>query len=451
MWKLFIVFIFILVVLVSGCVGDPMTGIIKTGRPGEEGGPQITTPGTSNDIAGFSDYTEFLPEEIADLPEDFYPANLTRKDILGRLPEAVQKTGHIGDDTWSGVILVTGDVEADNIIIEPGTIILVEANRDDQAGGEGEPEDPVNPHEFLGEDYQKTHINIRINEKLTARGTPGNPIIFTPTSEDPSLSDWDHLEFESGTLEYAVVENLWGISLRSSETTIKHCIIRNLLQQGVMFGNWPEAGIYGEPVSPNITYNFIYDFGHMGIQSFFSDPYIAHNIFIQKRTEDPETIEYLGKGENGGLDIHGGNGTIEYNFFSCGSLSPAETQNLGCPGICITEASYPKISHNTITGSKWGIELQGGLPEVNGNNIFGNEQGHMVVRTIYAEPGKTDQAMAYDQPLDLTNNWWGTTDTNQITSRMDIGWSIRKDIDPIAQNQIEDAHPDWEEFGWMWR
>jgi hypothetical protein len=53
-----------------------------------------------------------------------------------------------------------------------------------------------------------------------------------------------------------------------------------------MFGVWDSAGIYGESISPNITYNYIYNFGHMAVQEFFSNPYIAYNIFIQKNTDD---------------------------------------------------------------------------------------------------------------------------------------------------------------------
>jgi parallel beta-helix repeat protein len=454
MKKIFL--ILILLVLISGCteyadMGNFTFGIRKTGGLGEEGGPIIVVINQSADeIMGLADYKDFLPEEIAGLTKDFYPAGLSRKQILAKLPEAVPRTGRIGNDTWSDVILVTGDLEAENLVIEPGTFVFVEAGKDDQKSGAEMGTDPVNPHEFLGEDYQKTHISIRVRGELNAKGNPDKPIIFTSTSETPSLSDWDHLEFEKGVLEYAVVENLWGISIRSSDAKISHCVIRNLLQQGIMFGTLPYAGIYGEAVSPEITYNYIYNFGHMAVQSFFSEPHISNNIFIQKLTEDPEMIEYLGKGENGGLDIHGGNGTIERNFLSCGNLSSSERANLGCPGIGITEASYPIIKFNTMTGNKWGIELQGGLPAINNNNILGNEQGHAVVRTIYSEPGRESQGVAYTEPLDFRHNWWGTNNTERVTSKMDISLNIQREIEPIATAEIPEAFPDWSEFGWLW-
>ena len=37
-------------------------------------------------------YMDYLPEVIASLPEDFYPAGHTRDDLLKVLPQAVEKT-----------------------------------------------------------------------------------------------------------------------------------------------------------------------------------------------------------------------------------------------------------------------------------------------------------------------------------------------------------------------
>lgn len=406
----------------------------------------------NTDYAKTPDYKELLPGGLARLPENFYPANLTREKILSYYGQAARKTGHIGNDTWSGIILVTGDLEADNLVIEPGTIVLAEANMDDQEQGFERSLDPMNPHEFIGKDYSKSHVSIRVNGELTARGTPDNPIIITSNAPEPWIYDWDYFSFRKGDLEYAVIEYVSKIDTSSSGTILSHCIIRNVMSQGLMFGTWPEAGIYGDSVTPNITYNYIYNFGHMAIQSFFSSPYIAHNIFIQKNTNDPELYDFLSKGENGALDMHGGNGTIEHNFLSCG-YSPSFEKirpEHGCSGIGITTANYPIIRMNTIAGNNNGIELQGGNPEISRNNIHSNVENSLVVRSTYSEPGRNSETLDYGNFLDFRNNWWGTPDKNEAMRMMNINSGIGVNIEPISIEEFPDAGPDWYEFEWMY-
>lgn len=401
---------------------------------------------------GEVDYRGYLPDDIAALPEDFYPNGLTREDILGMIPQAVRKTGQLEDETWSGVILVTGDTEIDHLVIEPGTIVLIEENSDDQEKGMEHGVDPVNPHEFLGADYARNHASLHVRQRLTARGTPEAPIIITSTAETPWLADWDHLVFRRGVLEYAFVEHCWGVAIDSSDVSVSHCVIRNVLQQGLMFGYWPEAGIHGEgSLSPNVTYNYMYNVGHMAVQSFFSDPYIAHNVFIQKHTGDPELYAYLSQGENGALDIHGGNGTILHNFLSSGYTPDFEGDRPlgGSPGVVITEATVPELRRNTIVGNLRGIEVQGGMPVINDNNIHGNIAGNFEIRSVYAEPGREDTAVAYDEPLDCRGNWWGTSVLGEIKAQMRIGWGIKVDVAPFSTSEILDAGPEWEEFEWL--
>ena len=72
----------------------------------------------------------------------------------------------------------------------------------------------------------------------------------------------------------------------------------------------------------------------------------------------------LSKGENGALDIHGGNGTIESNFLSSGYDSEIEKERPehGNSGIIITTANTPIISYNIIVGNDEGVSIQGGGP-----------------------------------------------------------------------------------------
>lgn len=406
--------------------------------------PDITE--TTEDI-----YKEYLPPEIATLEEDFYPLSLSREEILAKRLDATEKSGYYEDEVWSGVILVTGDTEIRNLEIKPGTIILIEANSDDQGQGEPNTLDLMNPHEFLGEDYSKTHIMIYVNMRLDARGTPEKPIIFTSTAEEPWLADWEHLGFKEGVMEYTILEYCYGMSIDSSDTTISHCVIRNLLGQGVMFGSWEESGIHGEiAVSPTITYNYMYNFGHMAVQSFFADPTISHNIFIHRNTDNKELYDYLAEGENGALDIHGGNGTITYNFLSSGQSNfPESKPKHGSSGICISEATQPIIQYNTVIDNVNGIEVQGGFPTINHNNIHQNRDKNLVVRNVYTEPGMPNKVFHYDDSFNLKDNWWGVTTNSAVRNKLNLAVGLKVDLGDLAQEELQGSHPDWDEFMWL--
>lgn len=396
-------------------------------------------------------FRELLPAEIANLPEGFYPGGLTRQSILARLPEAVEKTGDMESDEWSGVIRVTGDMHINDLTIRPGTIVFIEANSDDQNDGWPSNVDPVNPHEFFDENYSFGHVFIQISGELIARGTADEPIVITSTSDSPRLADWEKITFNSGALEYAVVEYGIGMATVDSDATVSHCLVRNMLAQGVMFGTWPEAGIYGESVSPEITHNYMYNFGHMAVQSFFSEPHIINNIFIQKNTGDSELYDFLNLGESAALDIHGGDGTVEHNFLSSGYDPGFEKGNQPSgPGIVITEATRPVIRFNTIAGNRWGIELQGGMPTVSNNNIYQNVDGNLVVRRVYAEPGRESETMEYDEPLDFANNYWGTGEMNSVIGKMSVDHGIEVSVNPISGSPILGSGPDWGEFEWLY-
>lgn len=427
-----LIFVFVVIMFLAGCVDE-----------------NVSDNGSSGSgIVGFKD---LLPAEIAALAEDFYPAGWTRQSILDKLPEAVNKTGNMEFDEWSGVVLITGDMHIVDLTIQPGTIVFISANSDDQHDGWTSTVDPVNPHEFFGENYSYEHVFIQVSGELVARGTADEPIIITSTSSDPWLADWEKIVFERGVLEYAVVEYGSGMAIESSDVTISHCLIRDMLSQGVMFGTWPEAGMTGESISPNITCNYMYNFGHMAVQSFFSEPHIFNNIFIHKYTKDPELYDYLNLGENGGLDIHGGNGTIEYNFISYGyNVDMEKESQLGGPGIGICEATAPEICFNTIVGNKWGIELQGGMPRVNNNNIYNNQKGDLIVRTVYSEPGRESEVMVYKRPLDFKNNYWGVGEEDSVISKMNIGNGVEVSANPISTSLVQSAGPDWSEFEWFY-
>ena len=397
-----------------------------------------------------------LPRELAELPEDFYPAGLTREGLLSRLHEAVDKTGEIHDETWSGVIRITGDTylrEGASLTILPGTIIFLAAHSDDQHSGELCEVDPINPHEFFGADYRLSHTSLRMEGCLRAVGTPDEPIVITSDSAEPTLWDWDHLVIRNGTLRYCVVEYGWGIVASSSSVEISHCVIRKMLQQGVLVNGKPGVSV---EISPNITYNFIYDVGHGPVQAFRSSPYIASNVFIQVRTTDQNLSSYLLKGENPGVDIGGdsagrylgGPARVENNYIMC-AHNPKWTEGLrkaGGIGTGVSINSNAIVQNNIITGGDLAFELFGGAPRIHNNCVHDISEAYMWVHSEYRD--------LFPEIIDVSNNWWGTTDETTVSKGIKVvgdGEAPEIGFLPLASSPIPNAGPNWTEFEWLYK
>ena len=385
------------------------------------------------------------------LPEDFYPNGLTREELLKMVPKATRKTGLIShNEIWEGVILITGDLHVSKeatLMIKPGTIIFIAANSDDQHSGMLLDIDPVNPHEFFGKDYEFSHIRIRIDGTLMCIGTPDNPIIITSNSTKPTLWDWEDILIRNGTIQYTIIEYGWGIGVESSSVIISHCVIRKMLQQGIKmgFGDSPKG------ISPIIMYNLIYDIGHGPVQAEDSSPFIAHNIFIQRKTRSHELYEYLSKGENCGLYVKGAS-IIEHNLIMSGHTAGWKRGLLAAGGIgtAISIKGNATIRYNTIIDSDCAFELGGGSPKINYNNVYNISDFLMWVHAVLEEPGKPAEKAIYNKPIDVSSNWWGTMNIDEAYQKIKIeDKALKVNLDPIAKYKIPEAHPDWKEFQWL--
>jgi len=110
------------------------------------------------------------------------------------------------DETWSGNLLLTGDVEIPpriTLTVQPGTTVRFTAQSDDQHGpDEYAPLDPTT--------YPATMIHVLVRGALDARGTALEPITFTSSSETPGELDWQSIMIEdagTATLEHVVIEH----------------------------------------------------------------------------------------------------------------------------------------------------------------------------------------------------------------------------------------------------
>ena len=191
------------------------------------------------------------------------------------------------DQTWSGTIHVTGDIdviEGVTLTILPGTVIEVAAQSDDQHKGQDKLHDPPFPKDPDRLETQSTMITI--NGILNASGTPYNKIIFTSSNkENPTTYDWDGLNIAHGKLEYAIVEySRYNNFQQSSDVIVANSIFRNMLECCICIG-------HSVPISPQILDNEIYNCGHEGIDYAGGSALIKGNYFHRDNPEiqpDPE-------------------------------------------------------------------------------------------------------------------------------------------------------------------
>jgi hypothetical protein len=171
------------------------------------------------------------------------------------------------DEIWSGDIYITGDIfvpEDVTLTIEPGTIIKMAANSDDQhAGGEHvkdeltwDLEKGVWKDLSATNEYTQSHINFTVEGNLIAIGTLDEQIIFTSDSDSPYYLDWDHMGIKNGTIKYCVFE--WA----HAGPNIANGVFSDNIVRHMFWG-----GIHAYDGSPLIENNLVEDIGHEGIDT----------------------------------------------------------------------------------------------------------------------------------------------------------------------------------------
>ena len=383
-------------------------------------------------------------------------------------PSEVTKSGHITkDETWSGVVHITGDVFVDSgvtLTILPGTRVLFAAHSDDQHSGKGFSDPFVESRDDPARTLEYAQSHIEIIGKIIARGTPDNMITFTSDSPSPHHADWVRITLWSGSImEFCIVEyNLSGICPLGDDVTVSHNIVRHVL--------W--GGICSSHCSPTITHNNISDCGHEGIDVHGGSPAISHNAITQSHNgiiitegaspiiEDNTLVDNancgIGVMENSsglirnndiitqnrqsyyewtyqGRTIYWGRPSVGINLENS---SPSVVNNnlSGNPvNIRITGNSSPTINQNVITDGDHGILFDSpftGLSKVYENNICNN------THNIALLPSVTNSVNA-------SNNWWGTTDIEEIEAKINDYYddpSLGKvNYEPIETSEIADA------------
>ncbi len=237
---------------------------------------------------------------------------------FGQAEAQTKKSGALrSNETWEGVILVTGDVivpEGITLTIKPNALIKFEANRDDRSGGYD-----VNKCELIVEGVLKAEGK----EKYEIRFTSGNFLLpaelqGTQQKVQPQAGDWYGIVFMKGDhdrsiVTYSVVEFAYdGIACINASPRI----YRNRIE-----GNYWNGILCDIISSPKINNNQIQNNGYAGINSKInSSPSISGNeitgnrfgILIQDVSKP--VVGDVKLGENSGKNAIYGN--LEYNLYN---------------------------------------------------------------------------------------------------------------------------------------
>jgi len=223
-----------------------------------------------------------------------------------------------GDQTWSGEILVTGDVRiGGDLTILPGSVVRFAVQDDRQLGEEIPPDgyNDLDPTRLL--EYEKTHSGLYISGKLTAVGTPDEQILFTSAAEEPNYADWVSIGFggDGSIIEYCIVE--WARNGITPGRDQPNTIIRNNVINYTLWGSI-SSGFSGA----HIYNNEIWESGHEGIDVQGGDPIIENNIIYNA---------------NAGIVILSGSAIVRNNTMI----------NVG-NGIHVAEGATPTLENNHI-------------------------------------------------------------------------------------------------------
>ncbi len=293
----------------------------------------------------------------------------------------VSKLTITADATWSGNILVAGDVYVEpgvTLTIAPGTVIKFK--RIDETSDQ-------NMFDIDSPYYPAAELIIR--GRLIARGTPKKKIVFTSAEIDARPADWGAVNF-----------------LGSDNNVVEHCKF--------MF-----------------AYNGIH--AHGSKIEVSNSEFVKNGVGISfKSEEETPGVEWFGKrssakvtnsifaNNKGGIGFRNSDAVIMHN----------EIRDNKFFGVFPKENSKAEISKNEITGNKKGVYLyQVRGIQLSHNNIYDNVDYNISV------------AEAQDYDIDASNNWFGTINQEKIGEMIfdknddpDLG---RVEIDPILDQRVE--------------
>jgi parallel beta-helix repeat protein len=293
----------------------------------------------------------------------------------------IEKGAIKSDTTWSGEIVVKGDVEVAKgatLTIVPGTVVKFVRI---------EPHGPANLYDkSKAKNVAFDRAELIVRGKLFARGTKDNMIHFTSAETSPKPGDWGAINFQD-----------------SSDNILEYC--------EVSYGN---TAIHGHGVEATIQNCYLHDNGvSIGFKNVKEYPTkcsmsISNNRII---------------GNGGGVLC--GKGTRS-------AISHNEISNNELYGIFGKKAFSCLVRYNNISRNGKGIILYSTKGcRLSENNIIDNKQYNVSMLE-----GQTWN-------VDARNNWWGTKDAgkikNLIWDKDEEGHLGKVDFSDVASSPIQKA------------
>lgn len=308
-----------------------------------------------------------------------FPGGCSRQKLI-----EIDKSTLEHDTTWSGQILVKGDVYVPpgvTLTILPGTTVSfrkIDENSDRNMFGVESPY------------YPQAELIIR--GSIIARGTPKDYIVFTTAEAQPEPADWGAINIlgsKGNVVSYAKILNAYnGVHAHGSTVEITHC---EFVKNGV------GVSFKAEEETPDVPW--------YGVRSslIIKDCFFARN--------------------KGGIGARNSDAEISHN----------EIRENKFFGIWPKEKCNLRVTYNEITENGRGVYLyQSQGTTFENNNIYDNTDYNFAI------------AEAQDFPVPAPNNWFGTTDMAKIEETIfdkhddpDLG---EVQIEPIRQQPV-----DWKE------
>ena len=299
----------------------------------------------------------------------------------GQKGKQIEKGTIKSNTTWSGQILVKGDVEiakGATLTVTPGTVI-----RFVRIASHG----PANLYdEITAKNFAFERAELIIRGKLIARGTKDKMIVFTSAEGTPKPGDWGAINFQDST-----------------DNIIQYCEI-----------SYADTGVHGHGVQVAVGDCNLHDnavaIGFKNVERYVTEG--SMNIVNNR---------IVGNG-GGVLCGKGTRSAITHNEISDNKIY----------GIFGKKAYSCYVRFNNIVRNEKGIILY----DTKGCRISQNNIADSVQYNVSLLEGQT-----WD--VDARNNWWGTKDTNKIRSMIwdkdeesRLGRVIFSDL---ASSPIQDA------------
>ena len=334
-----------------------------------------------------------------------------------------------GDETWEGVVIVTGDVivpEGVTLRIRPNALIRFNASADDQQGG-----------------YDITKCELIVEGVLRAEGQDKYEIRFTsanfslPGQEaknnvQPQAGDWYGIVFKKGNndksiVSYSVVEFAYdGITCINASPRL----FRNRIE-----GNYWNGILCDVMSAPKINSNQVMNNGYSGINcKIGSSPSISSNeitgnrygILVQDVSQPVIGDERLG--ENAGKNAIYGN--LEFNLYNhTKNVIYAQRNDWG------DNTNADKTIHDDDENKKFGLVVY--TPVYRTGRISYSEFQSLASTTTEVAPTEEDKKAKEKELEDLKKKLAEKKEktTKQLASATDI--TSKEEKEKITEEQIK--------------